>query len=41
MYVMTSAPGKGRDRVTEDLDEIIVLRPDRDPAVVISLREYE
>ncbi|WP_246053044.1 type II toxin-antitoxin system Phd/YefM family antitoxin [Actinocorallia herbida] len=29
------------DRVTEDLDEIIVTRPNRDPAVVISLREYE
>lgn len=29
------------DRVTEDLDEIIVTRPNREPAVVISLREYE
>jgi antitoxin YefM len=29
------------DRVTEDLDEIVVTRPNREPAVVISLREYE
>lgn len=29
------------DRVTEDLDEIIVTRPNRDAAVVISLSEYE
>ncbi|WP_246006761.1 type II toxin-antitoxin system Phd/YefM family antitoxin [Actinomadura pelletieri] len=29
------------DRVTEGLDEVIVARPDRDPVVVISLREYE
>ncbi|MCP9951867.1 type II toxin-antitoxin system Phd/YefM family antitoxin [Actinomadura madurae] len=29
------------DRVTEDLDEIIVTRPNRDAAIVISLSEYE
>ncbi|CNF94257.1 prevent-host-death family protein [Mycobacterium tuberculosis] len=29
------------DRVTEDFDKIIVTRPNRDAAVVISLREYE
>ncbi|MCD0451923.1 type II toxin-antitoxin system prevent-host-death family antitoxin [Actinocorallia sp. API 0066] len=29
------------DRVTEDLDEIVVTRAGREPAVVISLREYE
>ncbi|GAA4230402.1 type II toxin-antitoxin system prevent-host-death family antitoxin [Actinomadura meridiana] len=29
------------DRVTEDLDEIIVTRANREPAVMVSLREYE
>lgn len=29
------------DRVTEDLEEVVITRAGHDPAVVISLREYE